>query len=260
MNTSNLLRQARQSFSKNSPTILSAAAIAGVVTTAILAVRGSASASESIQDALAEKNRTSDGQPWEDLSVFEEVKATWRPYFPAGLSGIATIACIIGANQIGLRRNAALLGAYTLADTAFREYKDEVLSQIGAARERKVVDELQKRKIDENPVTDAQIIITGGGEQLCYDSLTGRYFKSDIETIRRSENLINQQIVGGNMYASLNEFYSLLGLDSTTVGEELGWNLDNFIELIFTSHLAQDGRPCLAITYKRLPRPDYGKF
>ena len=254
-------RRIAQSLSSNSPMILSGLAVAGVIGTAILAVRAT-------PKAVYEKHKyavdTTDRSENEDartrtLTHVEIVQATWKFYIPAAISGAATIGCIIGANQIGMRRNAALLGAYTLVDTAFREYKEEVLAQIGVTKERKVHDEIEKRHIDEHPVRDAQVIITGGGDQLCYDTLTGRYFKSDAETIRRAENEINRRVIS-DMYISQNEFYDLLGLGPTTVGDELGWNLDNLISLVFTSHLAQDGMPCLAVGYAKLPIKDYGKF
>jgi hypothetical protein len=260
MSRSSGLNAISRTFKNNSPTILSGAAIAGVITTAILTAKATLKASQQLDDASLAKNAGKESKEgWEDLTRREIAETCWKTYAPAGLSGAATIACIVGANQIGLRRNAALLGAYTLADTAFREYKDEVLAQLGETKEQKVRDGIAKKQLEENPVTNTTVIV-GGGDQLCYDSLTGRYFRGDIETIRQAANEINRSIVGGNMYASQNEFYGFLGLGPVTLGDELGWNLDNFIDLVFSSHLADDGRPCLAIGYKSLPRKDYGKF
>lgn len=258
MTTPNWIRHAGRAMSQNSTSILSATTVAGVVATAILAAKAAPKATT----ALAETDETNEslGHAIQKRSPKETFLITWKFYLPAGVAGAATIACIIGANQIGLRRQAALLGAYTLADTAFREYKDEVLAQLGENKERKIHDEIVKRKIDENPPRDEQVIITGGGEQLCYDTLSGRYFKSDIETIRQAANTVNQEILGGNMYAPLNEFWGFLGLGSTTLGEEVGFNLEHFVELVFTSHLAQDGTPCLAVGYTKLPIAEYSKI
>lgn len=248
------MRFTGQKVSSNSPAILSGIAVAGVITTAILAIKVTPKA-DRILDAFAECEEFKTHQP----TKIQEAKQVWKLYIPAAITGAATIACIIGANQIGARRNAALLGAYTIADTAFREYKDEVVRQIGASKERKVNEEVQQRRIDENPVKDSQVIITGGGDQMCYDSLTGRYFRGDIEGLRRAENEVNRRVLS-DMYASHNEWYELVGLAPAVVGDELGWNIDNLLELVFTSHLASNGQPCLAVGYARLPRKDYGKF
>jgi hypothetical protein len=245
MQTPKWIRLAGQSVNSNSPVILSSIAVAGVITTAVLAAKAAIKTHKDTEHL--------------EMSLKEKAQNNWQNFIPATISGAATIACVIGANQIGARRNAALLGAYTLADTAFREYKDEVVTQLGKVKERKITDEIQKRDITEHPVKDAQVIITGGGDQLCYDTLTGRYFKSDVESLRRAENEVNRRVLQ-DMYASHNEFYELIGLASTIVGDELGWNIDNVLELVFTSHLASDGTPCIAVGYSRLPRKDYGKF
>lgn len=259
----NLMKFASKTVNEHSTTILSGLAAAGVVATAALAIRVTPRAMDKLRAAEMAKaqkeNKESEAEDPCKLTPVEVVFATWRDYLPAGLCGVTTIACIFGANQIGLKRSAALLNAYQLVDKAFGEYKDVVLEQIGKNKELKVQEEVAKREIDANPVSDAQVIIVGGGDQLCYDSLTGRYFKSDVEAIRGAENEIKRRVLT-DMYASHNEFYNLLGLEEVGVGDELGWNIENLPELVFTSHLASDGRPCLAIGYVRLPRVDYGKF
>lgn len=260
------MRLTGKTVNDNSTTILSGLAVAGVVATVALAVRATPGAMKNMTLTKKEKyygreETPADGTNYdsEELAPIEIVQAVWRDYLPAVATGAATVACIIGANHIGARRQAALMGAYSLVDTAFREYKDEVFAQLGKNKEQKIIDAVAARQIDEHPVTDAQVIITAGGDQLCYDTITGRYFHSDIEAIRRAENEIKRRILT-DMYAPHNEFYELLGLEAVTAGDELGWNIENVIELVFTSHLATDGRPCLAVGYVRFPRVDYGKF
>jgi hypothetical protein len=238
-------------ITNNASTILSGAAVLGVVTTAVLAVRAVRPAQNMVLEARPD--------PGDDVSRLDMARLTWKAWLPAAGTGIATIACVIGANQIGLRRNAALVGAYTIADTAFRQYKDEVLDQIGENKERKVRDAVAAKQIDEHPVKDSQVIITGAGDQLCYESLTGRYFQSNIETIRQATNDFNARIIS-DMYASLNELHDLWGLGETIVGEQLGFNLDNLADLEFSSHLASDGRAALSVGYKNLPSASYLKY
>jgi hypothetical protein len=238
----------------NAPAILSGAAVAGVVATAVLAVQAVVPAGiERLTAIEAKENKD------EPLTKVEIVKAVWPCYIPAVMCGTATIACILGAHRIGLRRQVALLGAYTMADTAFREYKHEVLEQVGKIKERKIHDGVAAKQVDNHPVQDAQVIITSGGDQLCYESLTGRYFKSDAEKIRSAENEINRRILT-DMSASLNELLDLFELEATILGDRVGFNIDNTVDLIFTSHLASNGQPALCIGYKELPREDYGKF
>ena len=63
------------------------------------------------------------------------------------------------------------------------------------------------------------------------------------------------------MYVSLNDFYYEIGLPSIKLGDDIGWNIDNgYIDLHFSSQLAEDGRPCLVIDYLYGPRYDYRNF
>src|SRR5574337_1435722 len=235
-----------RSTKEHSPVILSGIAIAGVVSTAVLAAKGRSKAEEGRKEILEERHR----------DLVTAVKEDWQFYIPAGLCAGATIACIIGANKIGARRNAALLAAYKLADQSFKQYKDEVLEQIGENKERKVRDALAVKKMEANPNTE--VVFLEGSDVLCYEEISGRYFRNDHESIRKAANEIDSRVLH-DMYASLNEFYLLIGLDQTRIGDELGWNIDRRIELIFTSHLSPKGEPCLGISYKNLPVFDYGK-
>lgn len=233
----------------NSPAILSAAAVGGVIATAVLASRSTIKA----------KKRLDEISPSQITPKKDVVQAVWTLYIPPALTGAATIACIVGANQIGLRRNAALLGAYTMADTAFREYKDAVVEELGKDKDQKIRDRAATKKMQQDPPENNQVIITGGGEQLCRDDLTGRYFRSDIEKIRRAANDVDAEVLSDVFGVPHNRFYELIGLPGVRIGEELGWNVDHRISLVFTSYLAEDGTPCLNIQHRDLPVLDFGR-
>ena len=62
-------------------------------------------------------------------------------------------------------------------------------------------------------------------------------------------------MVNGEDYISLNEFYYELGLDGSSIGDELGWNVaDGLIELEFSAQLDTDGTPCIVIDYTIAPK------
>jgi Family of unknown function (DUF6353) len=257
------LRSVSQFTKQNSPAILSGIAVAGVIGTAVLAVKATPKAMERIEEGkfykLADDPEADKKGPF--ITNVEIVKATWKFYLPAALSGAATIACIVGANTIGARRNAALVAAYALADQTFREYKEHVLEEIGELKERKIHDKMMADHMEKNPPKDGQIIMLPGGDHLIFESISGRYFRSDIEKVRRAENEFNQNILTGNVgYASLNDWWDLLGLEPTPMGDELGWNFERMLVLRFTSHLnACTSEPCLAIGYQDLPTKEYSK-
>lgn len=252
-------RQVARNINVNSPTIMSGFAVAGVISTAVLAARASVKAKASVKKNHDENwPLADDGEFFFDKKEIFEL--SWRFYIPAAVSGAATIALIIGSNRVGVRRQIAMAGAYTLLDGAFSKYKDEVLEQIGEKKEQAVRDAVAVREMEKNPVQNAQVILVGGGDQLCYESLSGRYFRSNAEAIRRAQNEFNRELLGNSMYSDLNEWFELLGLEHTDLGGVLGWSVERTLDTFFTSHLTGNGEPCLAIGYKHHPFEDFGKL
>ena len=108
--------------------------------------------------------------------------------------------------------------------------------------------------------SDKTVIITSNGNTLCKDSVSGRYFRSDVDTIKKAINTINRRLTYEN-YVSLNELYSEIGLDSVKNGDLIGWNLDQgLIEPTFDTCLAENDEPCVVIDYYVAPRYDFDKL
>lgn len=245
-------KAARNTASKHSPEILTGIGIAGMITTTVLAVKATPKALKLMEDAQYDKE--------EDLTVPEKVKATWKCYIPATLLGLASVGCLIGANSVNLRRKAALATAYKLSETALAEYKEKVIETVGEEKAKDIKSAIAKDKMEKNPVTKSEVIITDKGESLFCDSISGRYFKSDMNTIEKAVNTINRRLLN-EMSVSLTEFYSEIGLSPTSLSEELGWNMnEGQIEIDFSSQITDDGRPCIYIEYEIAPRYDYHKF
>lgn len=247
----------------HSPVILSATAVAGVLTTAVLTGKAAVEAERilALQKPLPDaEDYVSDEELLEVdlLTNQDKLKLVWKCYIPPALAGASTIAAIIGANQIASRRNAALLSVYSLTDTAFKEYKDKVVEQLGAKKDQAVRDAVAQDRVTANPVESREVIFTGNGDVLCLETSSGRYFQSNVEAIRKAENDINKQILN-DMYASQNEFNDKLGLPATGFADTVGWNLDNMLEVQFSSALTEKNEPCLAIGYSKLPVPNYHK-
>jgi len=75
-----------------------------------------------------------------------------------------------------------------------------------------------------------------------------RYFACDIEKLRKTQNELNARLIKHD-YATLDDFYYMLGLRQTTVSGTMGWTSDKMMELIFSTTLSDDGRPCLTFEY-----------
>lgn len=253
-----LLNTIKKGTIKHSPDILLACGIVSGITSTVLAVKATPKAL-----ILIEKEKTSRRTNNEDdnLTKMEVVKTAWKPYIPSAVSGAVGIVCVIGAHTINTKRNAIIATAYKITETAYRDYKDAVVEEIGNKKEELVRERVAKKKIEkEKPFENKEVIVTGKGNSLFLDSISGRTFESDIETIRRAVNNINATLISQD-YISLNEFYYDIGLKSTSKGDDLGWSMAyGLMDIKFTSTLLDDGRPCVVLDYDVQPRYDYTKL
>src|SRR4029077_13790029 len=107
--------------------------------------------------------------------------------------------------------------------------------------------------------TNTQIVMAGDSDVLCFDMMTGRYFMSTMETIRQAENKINYELVN-HMYASLSSFYDEIGLAPTPYSDTVGWNVNERLEVVISTVLSPDNRPCLAIDFSNPPIAEYARL
>lgn len=249
-----LMRVAKTSITKHSPEILTGIGIAGMITTTVLAVKATPKAIRLIEEAKEEKG--------EDLTKAETIKTCWKAYIPAAATCVASTACLIGSSSVSIRRNAMLATAYKLSETAFSEYKEKVVETIGDEKEKIVREKVSEERIKKNPITKNEVIMTDYGDTQFYETLSGRYFKSDIEEIKKVVNYLNKDMLQ-DMFGtiSLNEFYDELELERIDLGDELGWRVDTgLIEIDFTSKIADNGKPCIVLDYINAPYYGFDKF
>lgn len=235
--------------SDNSPMLLTGLGVAGVVTTAYLTGQATLKAHKILLNE----------DPMGTLDFPQTVKLVWPEYIPAVASGSMTITFIIASHHISNRRAAALAAAYSLSERAMVEYKEKVIARLGEKKEQAFRDEIAQDRVALTPASKQQIILTGSGDVLCFDAYSGRYFNSNVEAIRKSQNALNHQILN-EMYASLSDFYHLIGLSSTSFSDEVGWTSDKLLELEISTVLSEDERPCLSIGFNVAPIRNYYKI
>lgn len=239
----------------NAPAILTASACVGTVATAILTAKSTTLAIEKIAD-YCEANLRSP----EDLSWKEKFSVSYRVYIPPAIAGVCTLVSIISANRIQYARGAAFALAYSGSEAAFRRYREAVADVVKPKDVQKITSRVAEKSVQEagKPVPGT-VLVASSGEVLCYDVFSGRYFKSDIETIRRVENNINGQL-NAECYASLNEFYAGLGLPPIAAGELVGWSDPNSLSVEFGSQLTEKGEPVLTVDFLVSPKENYFKI
>lgn len=261
MGLSNLVQISVKFVQDNSPSLLTAVGVAGTVTTAVLAAQAGFRAGDILDQEMREEEKLAyiEGRDFEPFDMRQKFLVTWHLYIPPVVTGTLTVACIIGATLISNRRAAALAAAYSLSEKAAREYKDKVLEKFGETKERQVRQAIAEDRVRDNPPPSSLVNEIPESQVLCYDSYTARYFRSDMETLRRAENAINHQIVH-SFYASLSDFYNQIGLDRTKISDDVGWNADRMLELRFSTTMSDNDRPCLVVDFDVEPIRGYSRI
>ena len=273
MNRNDILRgvnSVKRGVCKKSPEILIGLGIAGMITSTVLTVRATLKALTLISKAKLNKvygiDRidhcvdTDTVSDLPDLTKLETVKTVWKCYAPAAITGVVSIACLIGSNSVNVRRNAALATAYKISETAFNEYREKVVEEIGDTKEQVIRDKVAKDTVEKVPVKSSEVIVTRKGDTLCYDSISGRYFKADVEKIKSAVNELNRSMTY-DMYVSLSDLYDLLDLPHTKISDDLGWNLDDgLVDIRFGSTISENNEPCIVMDYTVAPRYDFSKL
>lgn len=237
----NLLRQSKLFVKRNSSTILTCIGGVGVVATSVMAVKATPKAIRLIEQAEEEKG--------DKLTKTEKVVVAGPAYIPAAVTGVATIACIFGANALNKKHQASLMSAYALLDSSYKDYKNKVGELYGEEADEHVRDELAKDKYEDE---DVQV---GNGKQLFYDEFSGRYFESTMADVLRAEYEVNRRL---SQFAGLylNDWYDLLDIPRVDYGDYMGWSSSELYDATWESWLdfdhkkvtMDDGLECFIIS------------
>jgi hypothetical protein len=238
-----LLQHSKLFVKRNASTILTCAGGAGVVATAVMAVKATPKAMTLLEEAKKEKG--------EELTKMEMVKVAGPSYIPAVITGVSTIACIFGANILNKRQQAALMSAYALLDSTYKDYQKKVEELYGEDANDNIKAEIAKDKY-----VDEEVELQDDNNQLFYDEYSGRYFESTTEDVIKAEYNLNRKLADWyGVY--LNEFYEMLGLEPVDYGDHLGWNSaevydtqwSNWIDFNHKKVTMDDGLECYILSW-----------
>ena len=196
----------------------------------------------------------------EKLTSKEIFKYTWKTYLPVVVSTALSIPCIIAGNRVSSKRNAALMAAYTISETALREYQNKAKEIIGEEKEKEIKDAIAQDKINASKQDSKEIIITNDEEQIFFEPLSGRYFKSSWNKISEAVNDLNEKALASVVgYYTLNDLYEELGLDPVELGNSLGWGTPGLVpgcgllKIKMATAKTKDNKPCGCIDYIYYP-------
>lgn len=247
-----LVKNFNGTLRKRSPEILLGFSIAQGIGAVGTAIEATPKAVRIIDEA---KENLEDG---EELTKTEVVKLTWKNYIPTALLLTGSVTCSLMSHRVTVRRGAAYAAAYNLSANALTEYKAKVKETLGQKKAEEISQAIAEDNIKQAPPVNTEVVVTGRGETIFRDVISGRYFKSDINKIEKIINELNHRMISEN-YIALNEFYWELGLSNTSFGAEVGWNLnEGLIDVTYTPARINEGEyeggVCMVIDYCIAPR------
>lgn len=263
------MKQLLKAVGKRKPELLLAGGIVAGVGAVVCAIKGTVEAVKKVDEEIDRRNaellREAEENGYENceqitkLPPKDVIKTTWKCYIPTAVTGGASMLCLIGSGRSAARRQAALTTAVTMGETALEEFRKTVEDTVDDKTMSEIKQKVAEKQVEKYPATEnTEVMITSRGKTLCLDATTGRYFTSDLESIRRAANNIKDTLYHGfGQYSSLNDFYDELGLDHTSVGDELGWNVEYMINLDISTTLAKNGEPCIVVGHATPPRYNY---
>lgn len=268
-------------FKKHSPEILAVVGVVGTVASGVMACKATLKVNdivdeaketiETIHDAVENHRHTSDGEEYtqevanKDLAIVY-VQTGWKftkLYGPAVALGVASIACLVGSNQILRKRNVALAAAFKAVDTSFKEYRGRVVDRFGKELDRELrfgikAKEVEETVVDENgketTVTKTVDVIDPNTSHDIYSIVwqegnNGWTKSPELNKffLIQTQNQANDRL-RLNGILTLNEVYDMLGAPRTKYGQLAGWVYtedetagDNFVDFgLFDVHTPCD--------------------
>lgn len=183
---------------------------------------------------------------------------TWKYYIPTVAMATVTVGAIIFGNKAHNKKYLALMSLYKVAESTIEHTNESIMDIVGDKKAKEIKDKVAEKVVDKKTKETKEakmtenIIDTGNGTMLCFDSLSGRYFRSDVESIRSAQNSFNTDLIHG-YWGSLNDLYDHMSLPAIDLGDLVGWNTANMVELHFTSMLGDRKEPCLVISHMNEP-------
>lgn len=249
--------QAGLTLSKNSPTLLFAGGVVGVVASTVLACKATLKLEEVLEetndkldqiknishDNYSEQDRTHD----RTIVLVRGGVAVAKLYGPAVIVGALSITALVGSHKILTKRNAALTAAYAAVDKAFGEYRARVREELGEDKDREFRYGVEEKvAVDETTGEKTKIKVASTGEPSMYAKFFDEFNQNwsstnpeyNVAFLRFAQKSLNDQL-DSKGHVFLNEAYDQLGLPRTKAGCVVGWlkgKGDDYIDFgIFTN-------------------------
>lgn len=234
----------------NSPKLLFAGGVVGMVGSTVLACRATLKMDEVLSNGQMDlkQAKAMDHPEYSETDRKKDITLITvrtgakvaKAYAPAVILGGISIAMLTKSHNILQERNTALMAAYTALDKGFNEYRRRVIEKYGEDQDREfryetemveVEDEKGKRKKELRAAPGAASIYAR-----FFDEYSPNWSKDpDVNRIfiACQQNMAND-LLHSRGHLFLNEVYGMLGLEHSSAGAVVGWisggEGDNYVD------------------------------
>ncbi len=237
---------------KYSPQILTGVGIVSGIASTVLASKATLQLEDKIDDMrkhVENANNLLDRKSITEQEHRKEVAyiylrsslAIGKLYAPAASVGVAGIACVISAQGIMQRRNAALTAAYVALEKGFNEYRKRVETALGEDEELKLRYGITEEEIHDTEKGEVRTVQKADPNAVSiyakfFDEGNPNWTKTpeyNMLFIKSQQNYAND-LLHSRGHVFLNDVYDMLGIERTRAGAVVGWVLskdgDNYID------------------------------
>ena len=233
---------------KYSPEILTVVGVAGLVTAGVLAAKKTLSLEHTVDNAKNRIDWTRDevetgNQPKKAMALayaeggLDIAKLYYKPVLIAGVS----IACIAGGQNILRKRNVALAAAYNAVSTAYTQYRERVIEELGEEKDREFRYGVTEEKVLDTKGKEKTVKVLGDPNNLSeYTRIFDEYNPNWQKTSEYNKLFVTQKqnyfndLLRARGHVFLNEVYDALGFEHSSAGQVVGWIIgkegDNYID------------------------------
>ena len=225
---------------EHAPAIFTGLAAVGTVTTTALAIKATPKALDKLDNAYLDK-----GEP---LNKKEVVKATWKCYIPAAVSGGMTIGFIFAANYAHIRKETAMAAMASFFEKRYLDYQNKVIECTDEETDKAIRTSIAEDEMAKNPPKHKKL---KAGEFMCYEPNTKQYFTTTENQLLWAKLTANK-ILSMEEKVYLNQILALFpnADHKKKIGDKIGWYMDDSYYEFVGYNWGYYGRPWLDIDYE----------
>lgn len=225
-----LLGSSLAQVQKHSPIILTTVGVAGVITAGVMAARATLKLEDTVDLANQRLEHAQVTEASKTKAVVANVTDLVKLYGPSVTLGAVSLVCIVSAQGILHKRNAALVVAYKGLEQTYRNYRARVVEEYGEDVDRKFHLNLREETIEDKD--GKKVTVLTPSNEGAYGEYTFIYGPDNPNWVgthefndfflQKQEDILND-LLRLRGHVTLNDALDKLGFARTKAGMVTGW-------------------------------------